>query len=340
MPNAIKYSTNAQALALKSGNYWIGTDVEKGPTSVTDYWNGITPPNGGYTIYLNKATEGPSIYVPNNDSELISWTNKIGNNSFTTVTECFNWYNTQSDKMVFNSDYPAISTNGLQLNIDNGFRPSYSGSGNTVYDLSSNARNSTLFNVPTFSGSNQGSLFFNGTDEYASFGNNLGLTGFPCTLSVWVYVPSDGRFTFSDTVNSSTVYYGMSLDIVPATSQISLSYTDGLGRGSTNRYSYQTNSVSSSNVWINVTVVMTTSITTQPNLYVNGSAVSFPYISGTASSINWTNAKYYLNVTGLNGAVTTTYMKSYVGIIKTYNRGLTAAEVLSDFNAIKSRYGL
>lgn len=341
MPNPIKYSVSSETRALKKGNYWIGTgDVEKGPTSSTDYWNGITPPTNGYTIYHNKATNGPSIYVVTSDADLVSFTNSLNGTSFTGATQCLNYYNTQSDKMVFNSDYPEINTNGLQVNIDSGFRPSYSGSGATAFDLSVNSRNSTLVNVPTFSGSNQGSIFFNGTDEYASFGNNLGLSGFPSTLSVWVYVPSDGRFTFSDLVNSSTVYYGMSLDIVPATSQISLSYTDGLGRGSGNRYSYQTNSVSSANVWINVTVVMTTSITTPPTLYVNGSAVSFPYNSGSASSINWTSAKYYINVTGLNGIVATTYMKSYLGILKTYNRALSAAEALAEFNAVKSRYGL
>jgi hypothetical protein len=48
----------------KKGNFWIGTnDVPKGETSITDYWNGITPPLGGYTIYLGRATNGPVIYV-------------------------------------------------------------------------------------------------------------------------------------------------------------------------------------------------------------------------------------------------------------------------------------
>ena len=55
MPNAIKYNVSAETLALKKGNFWIGTgDVSKGPTSNTGYYNGITPPSGGYTIYLNK----------------------------------------------------------------------------------------------------------------------------------------------------------------------------------------------------------------------------------------------------------------------------------------------
>ena len=38
MPNAIKYSTTAQSLALKKGNFWVGTgDVGKGTTATTDY---------------------------------------------------------------------------------------------------------------------------------------------------------------------------------------------------------------------------------------------------------------------------------------------------------------
>ena len=84
MANAIKYNTSAETLALKSGNFWIGTgDVGKGPTSETGYYNGITPPSGGYTIYLNKASGGPSIYTCANDSELISLTNQIAGTSYT-----------------------------------------------------------------------------------------------------------------------------------------------------------------------------------------------------------------------------------------------------------------
>ena len=64
MSNPIKYSTGVETLALKSGNFYIGTgDVGKGPTNTTGYYNGITPPSGDYTIYLNKASQGPSIYM-------------------------------------------------------------------------------------------------------------------------------------------------------------------------------------------------------------------------------------------------------------------------------------
>jgi hypothetical protein len=114
MPNSIKYSTNAETLALKKGNYWIGTgDVPKGPTSSTGFYNGITPSVGGYTIYLNKASNGPSIYAAANDADLISLSNRIAGQTFATAAAALDWYNSQNDKMVFNGDYPAIVTNGL-----------------------------------------------------------------------------------------------------------------------------------------------------------------------------------------------------------------------------------
>jgi hypothetical protein len=126
MPNAIKYNVSAETLALKKGNFYIGTgDVGKGPTSSTGYYNGITPPSGGYTIYLNKATGGPSIYTVNTEAQLTGLTSTIAGQTLTTSGACLNWFATQTDKMIFNIDYPPIVTNGLVLNLDAGFTPSY-----------------------------------------------------------------------------------------------------------------------------------------------------------------------------------------------------------------------
>ena len=107
MPNAFKYSLTNQTLALKKGNFYIGTgDVGKGPTSSTGYYNGITPPAGGYTIYLNKESGGPSIYTVTSDAQLIGLTNSIAGTSYTTANECLVYYAGQTDKMIFNIDYP------------------------------------------------------------------------------------------------------------------------------------------------------------------------------------------------------------------------------------------
>jgi hypothetical protein len=160
MPNSIKYSITPETQVLRSGNFYIGVgNIETGPT----YWTGISPPVSGYTIYLNKESNGPSIFAPTDDNGLITITNQIGGTSFTSATECFNWYNTQSDKMVVNKNYPSIVTSGLVLNLDASFRPSYSGSGTTWYDVSVSANTSTLANGPTYNSG--GWIVFDGVDD-------------------------------------------------------------------------------------------------------------------------------------------------------------------------------
>jgi hypothetical protein len=188
MPNAIKYNTSAETLALKKGNFWIGAgDVGKGPTSSTGYYNGITPPSGGYTIYLNKETGGPSIYTVTTEAQMVSLTNTIGAQSFTTSGQCLNWFATQTDKMIFNIDYPAIVTNGLVVNLDAAFTPSYSQSGVTWYGVGQSDYTATLTNSPTFSTSDGGTFVFDGVDDFIA-GNGVAALGYTnnYTISLWL----------------------------------------------------------------------------------------------------------------------------------------------------------
>jgi len=187
MPNPIKYSTGSETLALKKGNFYIGTgDVGKGPTETTGYYNGVDVPSGGYTIYLNKTSGGPSIYTASNDAGLISLTNQIAGTSYTSATQCLTYFASQTDKVVLNRNYESIITNGLTLNIDAGFTPSYPTSGTTWYDLTSGVNNGTLTNGPTFSSTNGGSIVFDGIDDYTSSGIIVPDNG-NFTLSFWMY---------------------------------------------------------------------------------------------------------------------------------------------------------
>ena len=189
MPNGIKYNLSAETLALKKGNFYISTgDDAKGTTSTSGFWHGITPPFNGYTIYLNKASNGPAIYVVNNDSDLISLTNRIAVANYTTVNQCFNYFASQSDKMVFNKDYAALVTNGLVFNVDASFVPSYPKNGTTWYDISSGGNNGVLVNGPTYSTDGGGTMVFDGIDDYITIPNPLNQSNLTqvWSISVWV----------------------------------------------------------------------------------------------------------------------------------------------------------
>ena len=184
MPNSIKYSLSNQTQSLKKGNYWIGVgDVGKGPTSITDYWNGIIPPSGGYVIYGYKGNNGPSINIAYDDDDLVSKTNINNGLNLTSATQALAWYATQSNTMVLNRDYEQIITDSLILNFDAGFIPSYPKSGNTLYDLCSFGNNGTMQNGPVYSDSMGGSIIFDGVDDVVNLLSPLVETSW--TLSTW-----------------------------------------------------------------------------------------------------------------------------------------------------------
>jgi hypothetical protein len=324
MPNAIKYSTSAQTLALKKGNFWIGTgDVGKGPTSTTDYYNGITPPSGGYTIYLNKASGGPSIYCPANDAALISLTNSIAGASYTTAAQCLDYFATQTDKMVFNADYPAIVTNGLILNLDAGFTPSYPTTGTTWYDVSSSVNNGTLTNGPTFSSANGGSIVFDGVDDYVNVPYDASKISFPnnnATICVWF--------------NSS-----------PAGDGYGCLVTQRSGNGF-NTYVYQnkfyadgggTQGVQSTTTIVKGTTYFGCAVYDKTNsllkIYVNGNYET--QISYTGNIQDTFSIRLGNTSTFSDGPY-----PGNIYVAQVYNRVLSDSEVLQNFNATKSRFGL
>ena len=102
MPNVIKYSTGTTPIScLRKGNMLVGNGT--GDYGAT-FWNGITPPAGGYTIYLNKASGGPSIYCPTNNAELIFITNQIAGTNYVTSAQCLDYFANQTDKIIVNKN--------------------------------------------------------------------------------------------------------------------------------------------------------------------------------------------------------------------------------------------
>ena len=189
-PNFIKYSTTSDSKAIRSGNFTIGvtSGTTYGPTSSTEYWAGISPPAGGYTIYENKDANGPSIRVPANSTVLIDYSNRLySGSSITTEAGALTYFNSLNTVICVNRDYEEIVTSGLTFLVDAGFTPSYPKSGNNWVNLGFSAITGTLTNSPTYSSSNGGSLAFNGSNQYVTFGNqNLGLDLISKSFCAWV----------------------------------------------------------------------------------------------------------------------------------------------------------
>lgn len=237
---------------------------------------------------------------------------------------------------------PKIITNGLVLHLDAAQKRSYSGTGTTWTDLSGKGNNGTLVNGPTFNSGNGGSIVFDGTNDYVG-GSNLdnlsstlgGSSGI--TISMWVkrnVVSSGTSRTLIGFTNTSQVHK-LLINFNPTDKIIVLgrSALEASGQAVTT-----INSFTSTISWYYVTGIWLYGSNTIL-CYVNGvleattGTVSFSQstlLSGTSITYNRIGSEG-LGATLFPGNISST---------KVYNRALSDAEVLQNYNATKSRFGL
>ena len=230
------------------------------------------------------------------------------------------------------SHSPKIVTNGLVLALDAANNKSYPGSGTTWSDLSGNNNTGTLTNGPTFSSANGGSIVFDGTNDYVGFTYNS-IFNPPSNISVSLW----GRLTVNNTSIRTLIELSVSTD------ELYFIYWRGdlspkrwwYGLRQSNNTYVETNSTStdfSINTWYNLALVADSS-TGLFSFYINGILDNSIAYNGTlkqtASSLS----------IGADAGASRRYLIGNISNTLIYNRALTAAEVLQNYNATKSRFG-
>lgn len=150
MSNKIKTLGSTSLLsAVKNVNFKIGVDnySDYGPTNVTGFYDGITPPLSGYTIYVHKENDGPSIHVAYDDAQCIFFLKSFGATG-STINEVLNWSTGRTDMWVQSAE--------LTITDITGSTPSYSAG---------------LYKT-TFSGYFNDNVSFFATATQQSFGSN------------------------------------------------------------------------------------------------------------------------------------------------------------------------
>jgi hypothetical protein len=316
MPNIVKYNLSTSPNSIQSGNFNIG--VNNTATDLSQFYNGICPINGGYTIYINKASNGPSIYAPKNDAELIQIVNNLGGN-ISTAPDALVWINSQSTMTVLNNNYPSIVTSGLVMNLDAGFVSSYPETGTTWKDLSGNGYNGTLVNGPTFSTDGGGSISFDGTDDYVSLPINSSFNTPSITFEVWANISSTPSRQIL-MVN----WQGNSLEVNADRSVVMYNYSS----------SGQLGAATSANIfnWGSWTHFL--------GVYDNVSQTLKTYINGVLQSTSNSvpSTIYSVGVHKIAGTDYSLGILGNVGVARHYNRALSDAEVLQNYNAGLQRF--
>jgi hypothetical protein len=224
------------------------------------------------------------------------------------------------------SPTPTVVTSGLTLYLDAGNAASYPGTGTTWTDLSGNSNNGTFNTTPTYNSSLGGYFQLNGGQIVQSFPSSISPAGSSRTVMVW--------FNMADTTRRGL--------IATRDTNSNGGWAFVLNRNASGNLSYfaiaggliETAAGISSNTWYMATATYNYSTTTA-QLFIN--AVSL----GTQSSFTADSSSGFNGVAAaeqqndLGAAFSGKY-----SIVNIYNRVLSDAEILQNFNFFKSRYGL
>jgi hypothetical protein len=218
---------------------------------------------------------------------------------------------------------PNTVTSGLVLELDAGNIKSYPTTGTTWFDKSGNANNGTLTNGPTFNTGSLGSIVFDGVDDYCS-GSILVPSSF--TANFWFkplqlrnynpgFVINDWGDFIWHTTSDGSIYCGTDLGnrfnpnspgcgpgSIIVNTIYNYTYTYNLGVGS---------------LYKNGILTTTSNSHTIP---VSAGTVKPYFVASSPGSFGISNVISY--------------------IFQIYNRALSATEVLQNYNAIKTRFGI
>jgi hypothetical protein len=223
--------------------------------------------------------------------------------------------------------YGNTVTNGLVLSLDAAKRDSYPGSGTIWRDISGNGNNGTLTNGPTFNSDNGGAIVFDGVDDYVdtlTLSSGSAISSY--TFSVWLN-PSTTAFNALQRGNDGA---GNGWSLLAG---VDTQYRVGIVTTIPSTVGYVTTSsfAATLNSWANVTGVWNAG--SSLSLYVNGNLANSISIPGTtlrSSTLGWV----------LGRITTSLYSAGKISNTQVYNRVLSSSEILQNYNAQKSRYGL
>jgi hypothetical protein len=217
---------------------------------------------------------------------------------------------------------PDTIQDGLVLSLDAADKNSYVGSGTAWTDLSGNSNNGTLTNGPTFSSVNQGSIVFDGVDDYAATS----------------YAPTFNDFT--------VITWFKSTNVVSYSRVVDKNYATGMwiGRNSNTANSWGGGVLEGSAPYgrfvslVDGSWHMITSIRqgTTHTIYGDGIASS---TSGTVSSNALSATSFTFGINPAFGALSDPFGGN-IASVKIYNRALSASEVAQNYNSTKTRFGL
>ena len=224
-------------------------------------------------------------------------------------------------KIIPESAVPVVTT-GLQLYLDAGNASSYPGSGTAWTDLSVNSRNGTLTNGPTYSGTNGGSIVFDGTNDFVQCSGSLTVTA--ATFVTWIRRNGNqGQYDgilFSRGANTT----GMNFQV---SNQLGYHWNDA-----GNTYNWQSGLTIPDATWCMIAVSVTSTAATAYLCQTGGTTTATNTVNHASSLLN--DIKLALD------DAASRYFNGNIAIAQLYNIALSAGEISQNFEADRARFGV
>jgi hypothetical protein len=222
----------------------------------------------------------------------------------------------------------SIVRDGLVLHLDAANVKSYPGTGTVWKDLSGLGNDGTLINGVGYDTANNGSLVFDGVNDYV-LTNRIAGTGTSASSVSWgVWVSAAG--TSGNIMSMSSTNPQGSWNMPPI-SAVGQKFTGKIW--SNTRLTSATYII---NTWYYLVLVWNSSLGSQ-SFYVNS------LLQGTQTGISYSasNTNNFLFLGQSNpGADNTGMFSGKYGSFQVYNRALTPAEIKQNFEAMRGRYGI
>jgi len=217
---------------------------------------------------------------------------------------------------------------------------SYS-SGDKIKDLTLEEKVAgNLINSPIYSNLNNGSLVFNGTDEYITLDKNIAFTSgliSKYSFSVWI---SPSILINSSNTNIYMIFESQDTITSGATDNyIQIDPSEG-GKISFSTFNFSSNSLTTTtnvweaNKWYNITCTYD-STTSKKCIYVNGVLEN-----STINASNFFNTRSFFSLFVYSFPTNQYFFPGKFSNFMLYTKALTNDEVLQNYNALKNRFGL
>jgi hypothetical protein len=241
-----------------------------------------------------------------------------------------------------NNSSSGIVRGSLDLHLDAANPSSYPGTGTTWTDLSGNGRNGTLTNGPTFTADLNGTggyITLDGTNDYISLGANFNYTTQAFSVGLWIYFLNFDHTSAQYVMlfwkgNFQTNGYYSELNPINGTVNF---YTNQSGATQQSAANYNANPTSRPNLgfmpgeWYNLCF---TRSGTSVRVYING----VDRTSTVGSHTNPATSANNFEIGRYNSA--SHFPNARFASFIIYQRALSAAEVLQNFNASRKRFNL